>query len=208
MLELRDIKYKYEKKKLLFRGIDMEFKPATLYAITGPSGCGKTTLLSLIGGLDDPFDGEILFEGVKLSEERRAAHRKNNVSFIFQNFNLIDYLTAQENVSLVTKLPALPMLEKLGLKEAETKRRAAHLSGGQQQRVAIARALASDAPIILADEPTGNLDEENSREVAQLLYENTLEAGKCVSVVTHSASLANMADHRYKLQAGRLTAYL
>ena len=126
-----------------------------MYAIPGPSGSGKTTLLSLIGGLDTPQKGEILFEGEIISQWGPAAYRRNHVSMIFQSYNLIDYMTPVENVALTAKQDALPMLLRPGLTVRETERNVMKLSGGQQQRVASARALASDTPVILADEPTG-----------------------------------------------------
>ena len=119
--------------------------------VLGPSGCGKTTLLSLLGGLDSPTKGKILFNGEDITEKGFANHRRNHVSFIFQAYNLIDYMTPLENVKLTSKLPPEPVLEKMGLTKEEMKRNVLQLSGGQQQRVAIARALASEAPVILAD---------------------------------------------------------
>ena len=155
ILEFADLKYTYDGKQNVLRGVGGRMEQGKLYAILGPSGCGKTTLLSLLGGLDSPTRGKILFEGQDISQTGLAAHRRNHVSFVFQAYNLIDYLTSVENVSLTSKLPPLPILERLGLTKEESKRNVLKLSGGQQQRVAIARALASEAPIILADEPTG-----------------------------------------------------
>ena len=153
-----------------------------MYAILGPSGCGKTTLLSLLGGLDSPTSGAILFEGKDVAQTGLAGHRKKNVSFIFQSYNLIDYMTPQENVRLISKKPAFPFLERLGLTKEETRRNVLKLSGGQQQRVAIARALASEAPVILADEPTGNLDEETAQDITEILKESAHQMNKCVVV--------------------------
>lgn len=151
-LELQNLTYSYDKKKKVLRGIDARMEAGKMYAILGPSGCGKTTLLSLLGGLDSPTSGAILFEGKDVAQTGLAGHRKKNVSFIFQSYNLIDYMTPQENVRLISKKPAFPFLERLGLTKEETRRNVLKLSGGQQQRVAIARALASEAPVILADE--------------------------------------------------------
>ena len=175
-----------------------------MYAILGPSGCGKTTLLSLLGGLDSPASGSVLFEGKDIAQIGLARHRKNNVSFIFQSYNLIDYLTPVENVALTSKLPPLPILERLGLTKEESKRNVLKLSGGQQQRVAIARALASEAPIILADEPTGNLDEDTAQEITQILKISAHEQGRCVVVVTHSNELAKQADVVFGLRNGKI----
>ena len=162
ILELQNLTYSYDKKRKVLKGINAQMEAGKLYAILGPSGCGKTTLLSLLGGLDSPTSGSILFEGKDIAQAGLAGHRKKNVSFIFQSYNLIDYMTPQENVRLTSKKPALPFLERLGLTREESKRNVLKLSGGQQQRVAIARALASEAPVILADEPTGNLDEDTA----------------------------------------------
>jgi len=161
-LELSKIKYIYDKKNTVLKSVNAHFETGKIYAILGPSGCGKTTLLSLIGGLDEPNGGEIKLNGENINKNGLAYHRCRNVAFIFQNYNLIDYLTPIENVNLTSPLPAFPILEKVGLTQDEAKRNVLKLSGGQQQRVAIARALASDATILLADEPTGNLDEDTA----------------------------------------------
>ena len=134
--------------------LNEKFETGKIYVIFGPSGCGKTTLLSLLGGLDTPRSGAILMDGQDIQKAGLSEHRRRNISFVFQNYNLIDYMTPEENVKLVTKKDALPLLEKVGLSREESKRNVLKLSGGQQQRVAIARALASENPIILADEPT------------------------------------------------------
>ena len=175
-----------------------------LYASLGPSGCGKTTLLSLIGGLDSPTSGQILFEDQDIAKTGLSDHRNNHVSFIFQAYNLIDYLNPKENVALTSKLPPLPILERLGLTKEEAKRNVLKLSGGQQQRVAIARALASEAPVILADEPTGNLDEDTARDITEILKESAHKMNKCVVVVTHSNELAKQADVICRLKRGEL----
>ena len=175
-----------------------------IYAILGPSGCGKTTLLSLLGGLDSPSDGQVLFQEEDIEKRGLAWHRKNNVAFIFQSYNLIDYMTPAENVALTSKLPLLPILERLGLTKEESKRNVLKLSGGQQQRVAIARALASDASVILADEPTGNLDEDTAVEITNLLKECAHQMNKCVIIVTHSNELAKQADVVLRLKKSEL----
>ena len=175
-----------------------------MYAILGPSGCGKTTLLSLMGGLDSPSNGQILYDGQDIEKMGLSAHRKNNVAFIFQSYNLIDYLTPKENVALTSKLPPLPVLERVGLTDEESKRNVLKLSGGQQQRVAIARALASDAKVILADEPTGNLDEYTAADITSILKECAHQMNKCVVIVTHSNELAKQADVVFRLKKGQL----
>ena len=145
ILTFSDLKYTYDGKQNVLRGVSGQLEQGKLYAILGPSGCGKTTLLSLIGGLDSPTSGQIYFDGQDIAKTGLSDHRKNHVAFIFQAYNLIDYLTPAENVSLTSKLPPLPILERLGLTKEEARRNVLKLSGGQQQRVAIARALASEA---------------------------------------------------------------
>ena len=151
-----NVTYQYEKGSKVLEHITTQFETGKMYAILGASGSGKTTLLSLIGGLDIPQEGKIMFNGRDISEMGLEYHRRNHVSVIFQNYNLIDYMTPIENVKLTAKQDALPILKQLGLTEDEAKRNVMKLSGGQQQRVAIARTLVSNAPVILADEPTGN----------------------------------------------------
>lgn len=203
-LECLGIRYAYDKKHVVLKGINVSFEPGKMYVILGPSGCGKTTLLSLMGGLDEPTDGEIMLDGENINKNGLAYHRRHNVAFIFQSYNLIDYLTPAENVSLISQLPPIPVLEKVGLTREEAKRNVLKLSGGQQQRVAIARALASDAALLLADEPTGNLDEDTAEEITELLKDSAHTQQKCVVVVTHSADLAKAADVVYSIKKGVL----
>ncbi|MFQ9984341.1 MAG: ABC transporter ATP-binding protein [Lachnospiraceae bacterium] len=204
ILELRNVQYSYDQKKNVLKNINAQMERGKFYAILGPSGCGKTTLLSLLGGLDSPSQGTILFDGQDIEKLGLAKHRKNNIAFIFQSYNLIDYLTPKENVALTSKLPPLPILQLVGLTTEEIKRNVLKLSGGQQQRVAIARALASDAKVILADEPTGNLDEKTAAEITSILKECAHQMQKCVIVVTHSSDLAKQADVVLQLKKGLL----
>ena len=204
IMEVKNVGYTYDNRRKVLRGINVQMEQGKLYAILGPSGCGKTTLLSLIGGLDSPTSGQILFEDQDIAKTGLSDHRKNHVSFIFQAYNLIDYLNPKENVALTSKLPPLPILERLGLTKEEAKRNVLKLSGGQQQRVAIARALASEAPVILADEPTGNLDEDTARGITEILKESAHKMNKCVVVVTHSNELAKQADVICRLKRGEL----
>ena len=204
IMEVKNVGYTYDNRRKVLRGINVQMEQGKLYAILGPSGCGKTTLLSLIGGLDSPTSGQILFEYQDIAKTGLSDHRKNHVSFIFQAYNLIDYLNPKENVALTSKLPPLPILERLGLTKEEAKRNVLKLSGGQQQRVAIARALASEAPVILADEPTGNLDEDTARDITEILKESAHKMNKCVVVVTHSNELAKQADVICRLKRGEL----
>lgn len=204
ILELHSLTYSYDKNKKILKSINAQMETGKMYAILGPSGCGKTTLLSLLGGLDSPASGSVLFEGKDIAQIGLARHRKNNVSFIFQSYNLIDYLTPVENVALTSKLPPLPILERLGLTKEESKRNVLKLSGGQQQRVAIARALASEAPIILADEPTGNLDEETSETIFDILRDINKNRKQTIIVVTHSKDLSKISDKKLYLKKGIL----
>ena len=203
-LELHDVFYSYEKGKDILSGISAKLEAGKLYAILGPSGSGKTTLLSLLGGLDTPTKGEVLFEGEDIRTKGLEYHRRNHISLIFQSYNLIDYITPIENVRLTAKQDAEPILERLGLSKAEISRNVLKLSGGQQQRVAIARALASDAPVILADEPTGNLDADTAEEITAILKESAHAFGKCVVVVTHSGEVAKQADVVLEIKRGHL----
>lgn len=204
ILEAKNLQYSYENKKRVLRGINAKMEQGQMYAILGPSGCGKSTLLSLLGGLDSPSSGQILYQGEDIAKVGLAEHRRSHVAFIFQSYNLIDYLTPVENVSLTAKQPPMPILEQLGLTAEEAKRNVLKLSGGQQQRVAIARALASDAQVILADEPTGNLDEDTAAEITAILKDSAHKSGKCVVIVTHSNELAKEADVVFRLRKGDL----
>ena len=195
VMELQGVRYSYDNRRNVLKSINAELEAGKMYAILGPSGCGKTTLLSLLGGLDSPADGQILFEGQNIETVGLAAHRKNHVAFIFQSYNLIDYLTPKENVALTSKLPPKPILERVGLTEEESRRNVLKLSGGQQQRVAIARALASDAKVILADEPTGNMDPGNAWQIMKLLEEIN-QMGTTVVVVTHSKEIVDKMKKR------------
>ncbi len=204
IIETRDVTYSYNAGKEILGKISVGFEPGKVYAILGPSGSGKTTLLSLLGGLDSPSGGQVLFRGEDIARRGLALHRKNNVAFVFQSCNLIDYMTPYENTALTAKLPPLPILERLGLTKEETGRNVLKLSGGQQQRVAVARALASDAEVILADEPTGSLDETSAAEITDILIECAHKMNKCVIVVTHSKPLAKRADAAFLLKNGEL----
>ncbi len=203
-LELKNVSYAYEKGKAVLQNVSAELETGKMYAILGPSGSGKTTLLSLLGGLDVPAEGSVLFDGEDITAKGLEHHRRNHISLIFQSYNLIDYMTPIENVRLTAKLDAAPILERMGLEQDETQRNVLKLSGGQQQRVAIARALASDAPVILADEPTGNLDAGTAGEITAILKESAHVFGKCVVVVTHDREVAKQADVVLEIKRGHL----
>jgi lipoprotein-releasing system ATP-binding protein lolD len=158
----------------------------------------------LLAGLDSPSSGEILFNNTNIEKIGYSEHRRKDISLVFQNYNLIDYLTPLENLKLVSKNASKDILLKLGLEEEHVNRNVMKLSGGQQQRVAIARALVSEAPIILADEPTGNLDESTAEEIIEILKKVAVENNKCVIVVTHSNQLASAADVVLELKDKKL----
>ena len=196
--------YKIKKDRQVLKQVSADFEEGRFYAVVGSSGSGKTTFLSLLAGLDSPGKGIVKYMGEDIQKKGLNAHRKHNISLVFQNYNLIDYLTPRENVALTSKLPPLPILERLGLTEEETRRNVLKLSGGQQQRVAIARALASESPVILADEPTGSLDEDTAGDITEILKDSAHRMNKCVIVVTHSGELADQADVVFRLKRGVL----
>lgn len=206
ILEVNNVNYSYKnnKTKKILNNINMTFEQGSFYAILGTSGSGKTTLLSLLAGLDEPQAGEVLFNGENIKEKGYKNHRRKHISLVFQNYNLIDYLTPIENLKLVNKKADKQILLDFGLSEEDIHRNVLQLSGGQQQRVAIARALVSDVPIILADEPTGNLDEETANDIIDVLQNSAHNEGKCVIVVTHSKHLAKRADIQLELKNKRM----
>lgn len=194
-LEIKNVTYSYaNSKEKVLSLINQSFELGKFYAIIGKSGTGKSTLLSLMAGLDKPNSGEILFNNENIEKTGYSNHRKNNISLVFQNYNLIDYLSPLENIRLVNNKASEDILIELGLDRSQTRRNVMKLSGGQQQRVAIARALVSEAPVILADEPTGNLDEATAGEIIDVLKKLAKERNKCVIVVTHSKEVASAAD--------------
>jgi putative ABC transport system ATP-binding protein len=196
------------------RGVDLRIDRGELVAIVGPSGSGKTTLLQLLGGLDRPTSGTILFEGhdlAALPQSKLTALRLRTIGFVFQQFNLIPTLTAAENVELalgpagvrgdVRRIRVAELLAAVGLAE-RGRHLPTQLSGGEQQRVAIARALANDPDVLLADEPTGNLDSATGEEILTLLQELNANEGRTVVVITHDASVAARASRTVRLKDG------
>ena len=181
-------------EKVILDDVSLEIREHDFITILGGNGAGKSTLLSLLAGLDNPKKGQVLFDGEDIQTKGSSYHRKHHVSLVFQNYNLIDYLTPLENVRLVNKQAGKEILLELGLDETQIKRNVLQLSGGQQQRVAIARALVSEAPVILADEPTGNLDEQTAGDIIAILKKLAKERQKCVIVVTHSKEVAEASD--------------
>ena len=211
VLTLKNLSFSYYKggKKVL-DNLNYEFDEGKIYSIVGKSGAGKTTLLSLLSGLASPTDGKILFKGRDVKELDKYAFRSKYVGVIFQSFNLLPKLTAVENVVLSMdisgtkqndkKAHAKELLKKVGLDDDEIKRRILKLSGGQQQRVAIARALSYNPDIILADEPTGNLDVETQEEIMNI-FKMLADEGKCIIIVTHSPTVAEQSDEVYELKS-------
>ena len=206
MLEMKDISYTYKGKgnRQILTDINMTFEEGKFYVIVGTSGSGKTTLLSLLADLDEPQSGQILYAGGDIQRKGLSYHRRHHVSIVFQNYNLIDYLTPYENVCLTKRKADPALLHSLGLAEDQIRRNVMKLSGGQQQRTALGRSLASDAPIILADEPTGNLDSETADDIIRVLKTSASQLNKCVIVVTHSKRLAKAADVIVRLRHGML----
>lgn len=195
ILELKNVTYQYKKSnEQVLSLVNPSFESGKFYAIIGKSGAGKSTLLSLLAGLDTPRSGQILFKDQDIAKNGYSYHRKHNISLVFQNYNLIDYLSPMENLKLVNPEATKESLLELGLDETQINRNVLKLSGGQQQRVAVARALVSKAPIILADEPTGNLDKDTATEIIDILKDIAKQKGKCVIVVTHSSEVAEAAD--------------
>ena len=203
-LACKNVAYAYEKGKGILTNISFSFESGKMYAILGPSGSGKTTLLSLLGGLDTPAKGNILFDDTDITQTGLEEHRRNHISLIFQNYNLIDYMTPIENTKLVSKVDAVPILQRLGLTEDELRRTVLKLSGGQQQRVAIARALIAKPAIVLADEPTGNLDSKSSADVLGLLKRTGEKFNQTIVMITHNNEIAQLADRIIRIEDGRI----
>lgn len=219
MLKLENIKYSYidgGNKRVILNDLSYEFEEGKFYTILGPSGSGKTTLLSLIAGLDKPESGKVYFQGEDIEKIGLMEYRRNKIGIVFQQYNLINYLTAYENIELAmtetdNKIPqnhkevAYALLERFGIVRSKADRRISNLSGGEQQRVAIARAIASNVDLIFADEPTGNLDTATEREIIRIFKDLTENYGKTIIVVTHSNLVSELSDHRTYLHDGILT---
>lgn len=205
MLELKDLSYRFSDSNInILSQINYEFEKGKFYAVVGKSGAGKSTFLSLLAGLDLPTKGQIIFENEDIKDKGYSYHRRENVSLVFQNYNLIEYLTPMENVRLVDKNASEEILLSLGLDKEDLNRNVLRLSGGQMQRVAIARALSSKAPVILADEPTGNLDAKTASDIIEVFKKLAKSKGKCVIVVTHSKEVSDAADVVLEIKERRL----
>ena len=207
VLSLQNISFSYDRTPVL-KDLSYDFEKGKIYCIIGKSGAGKTTLLSLLSGLAKPSEGDILYEGKSIAEIDKYVFRSKYIGVVFQSFNLLTKYTALENVGLSMDVAgyktknkqerALELLDSVGLDEDEANRRVLKLSGGQQQRVAIARALSYDPDIILADEPTGNLDRDTQNEI-MAIFRELASQGKCVILVSHSPEVAEMCDECYEL---------
>ena len=209
VLELKNVSFRYSKdSRRVLNDLSYSFEEGKLYAIVGRSGAGKTTLLSLLSGLAVPEKGEVLMRGENIANLDRYHYRSHDIGVIFQSFNLLPKYTALEKVLLSMDIAkahyddkkqyAMDLLKKVALDEAEANRRILKLSGGQQ-RVAIARALSYDPKIILADEPTGNLDQETQKEIMDIFLDLAHKENRCVIIVTHSPQAAKAADALYRL---------
>ena len=218
ILKLENLNYGYEDggfRRQILKDLSYEFEKGQFYTILGPSGSGKTTLLSIIAGLDKQESGKIYYEGDDLGKIGLYKYRRNKIGIVFQQYNLISYLTGLENIELAMtetdnaipknqKEVAYALLEKFGIVKSKADRLVTKLSGGEQQRVAIARAIASNVDLIFADEPTGNLDTATEQEIIKIFRMLTEEFGKTVIVVTHSNVVSELSDHRVYLNEGQL----
>lgn len=215
VLTLKDVMYKYDgTKKNVLKGINAEFEAGKVYTIVGKSGSGKSTLLSLIAGLDVSTTGEILHGQSDLKNIDRDVYRSKDIGVVFQGYNLITNADAVENIVLSMNISgnaekdkrffAYALLEKVGIDRETANRKVLRLSGGEQQRVGIARAIANNPDIIIADEPTGNLDEKTEIEVLNILISLAHDAGKCVIIVTHSKEVTAIADKILGIKDGKI----
>jgi len=219
ILEFKGITYYYESGSTridILDSADYAFEPGVLYTIVGPSGSGKTTTLTLAGALESPRGGNVYYKGKDIREIGYTKYRNRNIAIVFQAYNLLPYLTPLQNVMAAMEITRNPienkkrraqeLLTRMGLTPDQMRRNINKLSGGEQQRVAIARALATDADILLADEPTGNLDADTAKGIVEIFKELAHEDGKCVIAVTHSQEFSAQADVVVRLQGHKLVA--
>ncbi|MBO0438763.1 hypothetical protein DOK67_0000483 [Enterococcus sp. DIV0212c] len=218
ILQTKNVSYFYQdgdKRRMILQDTSINFEQGQFYTILGQSGSGKTTFLSLISALDEPKSGEVLYKGQNIKKIGLEKYRRDDISIIFQSYNLVPYLTALENVLVAMSITdndmpkdnrevAYNLLDYIGINKAKADRLVGQLSGGEQQRVAIARALATNVDIILADEPTGNLDEGMEQEIVDIFKDLAETHNKCVIVVTHSNEIAKQSDKTYFLKQGEL----
>lgn len=214
VLRLENISYRYDDaapNEYVLKNLNYEFECGKIYAIKGKSGSGKTTLLSLLSGLERCSEGNIYFEDKNLKKINLDMYRSSHIGIVFQSYNLLPHLTASENIILSMDISgvkinnkkerAIELLNSVGLSENYANRMILKLSGGQQQRVAIARSLSYDSKMILADEPTGNLDKETENEILKIFKKLAKEENKCVIIVTHSQNVCDNADVVYELDS-------
>ena len=212
ILKLENVGYRYKdapKDSYVFKDINYEFEQGKMYAIKGKSGSGKTTLLSLITGLEKCTEGKVLYDEKDLKKMNLDKYRNTDIGIVFQSYNLLPRLTAIENIILsmdVSKVKikdkkkkALELMKSVGLSEEHSKRKILKLSGGEQQRIAIARSLSYDPKIIIADEPTGNLDKDTENEILKIFRRLAKEENKCIIIVTHSQNVCDAIDKVYEL---------
>jgi len=215
MLRLEDVCYRYKSGDVnVLKDVSANFVAGKFYSIVGPSGVGKTTLLSIMAGLDRPTSGKVYIGDEELSSINLNRYRRDRISMVFQSFHLFPLLTALENTSYLLEASgvkrneaetrARELLNIVGIDDSKHKRYPANLSGGEQQRVAIARSLSTGARVILADEPTGNLDSANSGAIVKLLQNLAHEEFYCVIVVTHSLEIADASDVVYRMSDGAI----
>ena len=213
ILEIKDVSYRYSDAKedeYVLKNINYDFELGKTYAIKGKSGSGKTTLLSLISGLETNYMGNIIFDKENLRKIDLDRYRNTSIGIVFQSYNLLPHLTAIENIILsmdISKIKvenkkekALELMSKVGLTSEHANRRVLKLSGGEQQRVAIARSLSYNPNIIIADEPTGNLDKETEDEIMKIFENLAHKENKCIIIVTHSKNITNKVDVVYELK--------
>lgn len=213
ILSIKNASYKYndaEENDYALRNISYDFEKGKLYAIRGRSGSGKTTLLSLISGLERCTEGQIIFDGKDLKDIDLDKYRNSEIGIVFQSYNLLPFMTASENIILSMdasgqkydnkKKKAIELMNKVGLKENYADRRVLKLSGGEQQRVAIARSLSYNPQMIVADEPTGNLDKQTESEILEIFKNLAHKENKCVIIVTHSQNVCDEVDEIYDLK--------
>ena len=212
ILKLENVGYRYKdapKDSYVFKNINYEFEEGKMYAIKGKSGSGKTTLLSLITGLEKCTEGQILYDGKTLKKMNLDRYRNTDIGIVFQSYNLLPRLTAIENIIVSMEISkvkvknkkqkALELMKSVGLSEEHSKRKILKLSGGEQQRIAIARSLSYNPKIIIADEPTGNLDKDTESEILKIFKNLAKDENKCVIIVTHSQNVCNEVDTVYEL---------
>ena len=213
LLSIQNASYQYsdaEEDEYALKDVSYDFEKGKIYAIRGRSGTGKTTLLSLISGLERCTEGKIIFDGKDLKDINLDYYRSHEIGIVFQSYNLLPFMTASENIILSMdasgmkidnkKEEALRLMKSVGLKETYANRKVLRISGGEQQRVAIARSLSYNPKMIVADEPTGNLDKQTEKDILDIFKKLAHEDGKCVIIVTHSPNVCKMVDQVYDLK--------